>query len=178
MATGSTCAAAESARSGGRNTGNCGGSGRSTPTFGCSVDDLYRASGRDGFPRAHPLRGEPLGRGVEEPCPPRSFTRSKPSLTNRTCRNALGEQPRRFSLASQPYWTEADQAELDVLTWVLVQAMERHDRLCVLWARELEEFGVGWCPHLTRAVELVLEWRAGRILKSKAQWLRRRERDS
>lgn len=179
MATGSTCAATGSGPSGGRSTGNCGGSGRSTQTSGCSVDSPHRASGRDGFPRAHPPWGEPLGRGVEEPCRSRFFTRSKTALTDRTHRSALGEQTRRqgFSLASQPYWTDADQAELDVLTWTLVQAMDRHERLCRLWAAEVAEYGIGWCPHLSEALGLVLEWRAGRILKSKAAWLRRREDD-
>lgn len=67
---------------------------------------------------------------------------------------------------------------MDVLTWVLVQAIERHEQGCVLWKAEAAEFGMGWCPHLTVALGLVLEWREYRVLKSKAAWLRRRERDS
>ena len=31
------------------------------------------------------------------------------------------------------------------------------------------------CPTLTRMVETVVEWRAGRVLRSKAEWLRRHE---
>jgi hypothetical protein len=52
---------------------------------------------------------------------------------------------RHFSLREQPWWTEADAAELRYLTEVCVGAL--------------------------------LDWRSQRILKSKAEWLRTREKE-
>ena len=68
------------------------------------------------------------------------------------------------------YWTEADEAELDVLVFELVRAVHAHREGCSI-CRE----GGPWCAPLVGALDAVVEWRRGRILRSKAQWLRARD---
>lgn len=60
-------------------------------------------------------------------------------------------------------WTAADQAELDVLLWELTGRWDEHRRTCT---HERP------CPHLGKAIEVVLEWRAARSLMSRAEALR------
>jgi hypothetical protein len=59
-------------------------------------------------------------------------------------------------------WTEADQAELDVLVWALVDGWDKHRRSC-----QLEP-----CPHLREAIREVVDWREARILLTRAETLR------
>jgi len=68
-------------------------------------------------------------------------------------------------------WTEADDAELDVLVDELVNGIGEHRPQCASCAA-----GFPPCPHIRRAIEAVLEWRKARELRSRAEWLRA-ERD-
>ena len=72
------------------------------------------------------------------------------------------------------YWTEADQAELDVLIAELVRVAFIHKDLCPVCRDETDESRLN-CKPLRGAIVSVLEWRQGRALRSKAQWLRERE---
>ena len=73
-------------------------------------------------------------------------------------------------LRSQPYWTEADQAEHDLLVYELIKVAHAHRVGCTIC-----KTGGPWCAPLGEALEAVVEWRQGRILRSKAAWLRARE---
>jgi len=68
------------------------------------------------------------------------------------------------------YWTAADAAELDVLIFEFVRVRELHVPACAV----CREHGP-WCARLLASLEAVLEWREGRLLRSKAAWLRLRE---
>jgi hypothetical protein len=70
-----------------------------------------------------------------------------------------------------PWWTGADQAELNVLINALVDAAFVHRERCPVCIKE----GSAFCKPLSAAIEVVLEWRTGRHLRSKATWLRVRE---
>jgi hypothetical protein len=59
-------------------------------------------------------------------------------------------------------WTAADAAELDVLLWELTGRWFEHRDTCPLRP----------CPHLRDAIETVLDWRQGRILRTRAEQLR------
>ena len=65
------------------------------------------------------------------------------------------------------WWTAADGAELDVLLYELVRGVSEHRERCARCAE-----GFPPCPHVRRAIEAVLEWRAARALLSRAEWLR------
>ena len=69
-----------------------------------------------------------------------------------------------------PYWTEADQAELDLLTHELVRTAFVHGERCSTCRARGRS-----CPAMLDAIEAVLEWREGRVLRSKAAWLRTRQ---
>lgn len=75
-------------------------------------------------------------------------------------------------MAKMPWWwTAADQAELDVLLWVLVTDVFEHRgkcRICLDPARVLP------CPRIGTAIGEVVEWYRLRVLLSKAEGLRRR----
>jgi hypothetical protein len=73
------------------------------------------------------------------------------------------------ALASQEWWTAADAAELDVLIHEFLRAVYRHRDVCAICSG-----GGPWCTPLRQALEGVLEWRDGRVLRSKADWLRLR----
>ena len=60
------------------------------------------------------------------------------------------------------FWTAADQAELDVLIWALVDGWDKHRHTCRLRP----------CPHLHDAIREVVDWRQARILLSNAQAFR------
>jgi hypothetical protein len=74
------------------------------------------------------------------------------------------------TLRDQPWWTEADDAELDVLVRELVSVAGQHVNHCSVCSE-----GGPWCPGMVEAFEVVVDWRDGRILRSKAAWLRERE---
>ena len=64
-------------------------------------------------------------------------------------------------------WTEADQAELDVLVWALVVGYFDHRDRCARCAA-----GYPPCPHVAKAIAEVVEWRDARALLSNAEALR------
>jgi hypothetical protein len=64
------------------------------------------------------------------------------------------------------WWSEADQAELDVLIDALVGAAWAHKR-CAR-CRELNS----WCEPMREAFEALIEWRRSRGLRSRAEFLR------
>jgi hypothetical protein len=65
------------------------------------------------------------------------------------------------------WWTDADQAELDVLTRALVDGIYEHRASCASCAR-----GFPPCPHVRKAIEVVVDWRDARSKLSQARWLR------
>lgn len=78
-----------------------------------------------------------------------------------------------MSLSDLPYWTEADDAEMDVLVAELVriyphpQTCER----CVVQGYPCDPFRKA----LESALEAITGWRDNRILQSKAAYYRARE---
>jgi hypothetical protein len=70
-----------------------------------------------------------------------------------------------------PWWTAADDAEQLVLAFEFTKAAYAHRDRCAVCSE-----GGPWCDSLRSALDAVLEWREGRKLRSKAQWLRVRER--
>jgi hypothetical protein len=72
-------------------------------------------------------------------------------------------------LAALPYWSAADQAELDLLTAELVKAAMIHRERCSCKA------ALPWCRSLRDALEAVVEWRDLRILQSWAAYERARQ---
>jgi hypothetical protein len=82
---------------------------------------------------------------------------------------ALPSTPRGIAERA-PWWTAADQAELDVLIHAFVDAVWAHRARCSTCAS-----GGLWCVPLREALEAVLDWRWSRLLRSKAAWLRERE---
>jgi hypothetical protein len=62
-----------------------------------------------------------------------------------------------------PWWTEADAAELDVLVWEMVSLYYEH--------REHPDVNRA----LGEAVDAILDWRRGRMLRSRGIYLRLRE---
>jgi hypothetical protein len=65
------------------------------------------------------------------------------------------------------YWTEADQAELDVLIDAFVKCVMDHTDGCAICSA-----GVPWCSALEECFQGILDWRRSRALRSKAVWLR------
>ncbi len=72
-------------------------------------------------------------------------------------------------MSASPWWTVADDAELDVLFDEFVGIYFRHRERC-------ESCGSGpWCEPMQDAFQIVLDWQRRRRLRSKAEWLRARE---
>jgi hypothetical protein len=69
-------------------------------------------------------------------------------------------------LTDQPYWTAADQAELQLLVHELVDGHDNHQQGCPT-CRNGEP-----CRPLRDAIAIVVEWRERRVLHSQAAWLR------
>lgn len=65
------------------------------------------------------------------------------------------------------YWTRADDAELDLLLWQLVNDYFNHRDTCYNCAT-----GYDRCDQVTEAVSEVVEWRDARALLSKAKAFR------
>lgn len=63
-------------------------------------------------------------------------------------------------------WTAADQAELDVLLWALVDSYHTHRPRCHACASPEP------CPHVQAAVREVCDWHHARTLLSRAEHLR------
>jgi hypothetical protein len=66
-----------------------------------------------------------------------------------------------------PWWTQADQSELDLLAHEFVKAIEAHRQGCSVCSA-----GGPWCKPLCEAGDGILDWRHGRELRSRAVWLR------
>ena len=69
--------------------------------------------------------------------------------------------------APPPWWTEADDAELAALVWELVDEIFEHRPQCASCAAVYPP-----CPHIGRAIQIVIDWYAGRELLSRARRLR------
>jgi hypothetical protein len=76
------------------------------------------------------------------------------------------------ALSVHPWWTAADEAELDVIVHEFVTNAFRHRDGCPTC-----HTGGPWCRSLREAFDVVVEWRDGRVLRSKAAWLREREQE-
>ena len=74
------------------------------------------------------------------------------------------------AIPAPAWWTDADQAELDVIVNKLVEATLAH-REC---ARCRER--PAWCPPMEAAFEAVLNWLRARRLLSRAEYLRARQK--
>jgi hypothetical protein len=83
---------------------------------------------------------------------------------------------RRDRLECQSWWTSADEAELDLLVHELVLAVRFHRERCPVCATG-EPGGIA-CESILAAVAAVIDWRRGRILRSRARWLRERRTDA
>jgi hypothetical protein len=66
-----------------------------------------------------------------------------------------------------PWWTEADQAELDVLVHAFVYGYVDHRERCSLCASG------PWCENVKVAFDALVGWLVFRYRLSKAEWLRR-----
>jgi hypothetical protein len=75
-----------------------------------------------------------------------------------------------MDLRAQPWWTAADEAELDLLIEEFTRVAFVHREKCSTCRA-----GGPWCPPMVDALEAVFEWREGRVLRSKASWLRARQ---
>lgn len=81
-------------------------------------------------------------------------------------------RPGLLDLRDMPWWTAADQAELDVLVKALVLGIPWHLERCPIAAEARDQGLPHWCKHLSAAVEEVLDWRDTREAYSRAAWLR------
>lgn len=75
-------------------------------------------------------------------------------------------------LNQQPWWTPADQAELNLLTLELVHGMTWHFDNCPNGYTTSHGSRHCDCPSIGQAIDTVLEWRESRVLHSKAAYLR------
>jgi hypothetical protein len=71
---------------------------------------------------------------------------------------------------NERFWSEADDAELRLLSFRFSQAHYLHRELCPVC-----NGGGPYCRSMVAALEAILDWRTGRILANKAAWLRERE---
>lgn len=80
--------------------------------------------------------------------------------------------PSAFSVAPVNAWTVADQAELDVLVWHLVDGYREHRQRCRACQPDPEPGAPYPCPHLQAAIREVCDWREKRRLLTRAEELR------
>jgi hypothetical protein len=74
----------------------------------------------------------------------------------------------RADLRAQPFWTLADDAELNLFIHELVEDVHEHRQAgCPVCMAAYPP-----CPFVRAAVERVVEWRDDRVLRSRASWLR------
>lgn len=72
-----------------------------------------------------------------------------------------------------PWWTDADQAELEALVWELTAAVAEHRERCASCQAERRREPISLpCPHVSSAIAVVVDWRDRRSLISRARWLR------
>ncbi len=69
-------------------------------------------------------------------------------------------------MTAPAYWTEADQAEADVLVRELVDGVLEHRDRCRVCQADYPP-----CPRVTAAIEAVVAWRDHRMLDSRRVWL-------
>jgi hypothetical protein len=69
-----------------------------------------------------------------------------------------------------PWWTEADQAELDLFIAEFVNTAWTHRERCPRCSA-----GGPWCDPLRRALQDVVDWRWLRALQGRAAYLRARQ---
>lgn len=67
-------------------------------------------------------------------------------------------------------WTQADQAELDLLVHKFVACVGEHRARCAHCRQ-----GGPWCAPVRDAFEAILTWRQGRVLLTRAAVLRARQ---
>jgi hypothetical protein len=67
------------------------------------------------------------------------------------------------------FWSEADQAELDVLILTFVEGAWDHRARCSVCSTG------PWCGGMRKALELLLDWQRFRELKTRAEALRERQ---
>jgi hypothetical protein len=72
----------------------------------------------------------------------------------------------KVALREEPWWTEADDAELDCLVCELVDAVLEHRGWC-----ETCRAGQLPCRQVGTAIDVVLKWRQLRIFRSRAAYL-------
>jgi hypothetical protein len=72
-----------------------------------------------------------------------------------------------------PWWSAADAAELDTLSYELVRCVFDHREGCTACTAgdECDRLREG----LRDALEAIIDWKQARALRSKAEWLRERE---
>ena len=73
-----------------------------------------------------------------------------------------------MKLLEQPWWSEADQAELELLVREFVLVARVHAERCL-------RCGPTWCATLRKAFQAVMDWREIRILRSRAAFYRARQ---
>jgi hypothetical protein len=72
---------------------------------------------------------------------------------------------------SAPWWTDADQAEADTIAWLLADLLPQHWQEC-LWCEHAPVTGLYNCPQVLAVFQAVEDWRTGRDLLSRAEFLR------
>lgn len=70
-----------------------------------------------------------------------------------------------------PWWTPADSAELDELTWAMVNAVYDHSEAGCSVCTQRRETGIG-CPFVKETIEDVVEWRDRRETTNRLRWVR------
>lgn len=86
---------------------------------------------------------------------------------------AATAEPVRDETPRRPWWTEADQAELDCLLHELVVGIFTHRERCARCiAHRNREQGSLPCPHVGKAIAVVVDWHQARDLRSYARWVR------
>lgn len=68
---------------------------------------------------------------------------------------------------NKTWWTEADEAEIDLVAYELVDAMKTHEENCP----ECQAAGYG-CTVIRDLLELAVRWRDKRLLETKAETIR------
>jgi len=75
--------------------------------------------------------------------------------------------PNPWRTPTQRWWTEADEAEIDLVAYELVDAMKTHEENCL----ECQVQGYG-CAVIRDLLELTIRWRDKRLLETKAETIR------
>jgi hypothetical protein len=78
-----------------------------------------------------------------------------------------------IALCQMPWWTEADQSELNLLAAEFTRAVFAHREHCVTCRT-----GGPYCSILREAFDAVMDWRERRCWLSRAVWLRRAQTDA